>query len=383
MSRYRERTMFYAPSGRYATVSRGKIISAWTADSSTPLHTHETCTDEVHLGPPYVAHGPLDLEEQRQYVARVTRTPYFGQAWRGMPFLTAPPWGPTVAGIPHPNWTSLFTKAIANLNPNNPEIDVPLFLFEFKDFPKMLKSAGEFLSSNGSLTSTGYADLFLSYKFGWEPLLSDLTDLAFIGESIDQRTRHLEKLAQEGGSRFRRTLKRDTTVTTGVDWIGGYPVSNGNYAWSKKSEEEIWFVAHAELDSPLPPSNPDGWSEVKAVLGLDSVSPSTIWNALPWSFVIDYFTNVGDFIATYQGNLRWSLGWVDVCQKGRVEKRLDLDDIRSRNPGASYHGGRWVTTTKRRQSQYKPVPRLAFEPFLTKGQIANLAALTMTQKWKS
>ena len=100
----------------------------------------------------------------------------------------------------------LVTQALANVNPSNPLVDVPLFLFEFKDFPGMLKNAGDILSGirniSKGINPKHANDGFLAYQFGWAPLFSDLRKLLNFAKEFEKRQNFLKQ--NGGGKKIRR-----------------------------------------------------------------------------------------------------------------------------------------------------------------------------------
>jgi hypothetical protein len=66
------------------------------------------------------------------------------------------------------------------------------------------------------------------------------------------------------------------------------------------TRERVWFTATFRTHIPKLPeilSDKAAVNRMKArIMGLN-LTPSTIWNALPWSWLIDYFGNVGHVLS--------------------------------------------------------------------------------------
>jgi hypothetical protein len=280
------------------------------------------------------------------------------------------------------NWLYWQTKALANLNPSAPKVDLPLFLFEFKDFPAMLKNLGDVLGNKQH--PRDIPEGYLAYSFGWAPLVSDLMKLLEIQKSIEDRKRYLRAL--EGGTHIRRQL--GSGVLQHVFLPDGFNMGVTNWTLTPifvadvtiVEKQKVWFTANAKLLTDLPAvSSPD---ELATVLSLGLVmSPSTLWNMVPWSWLIDYFFNIGDLLESLRGWIPLSVP--QMCIMARNESSSTLTNIR-KHPGISWSGGTTIRrTAKQRHVVYEPMPFLTADPFLSFGQMANLGALGVAAALKS
>ncbi len=378
MSRIRSRT-FYHQVGYKQWYSRGKPSgSKIPADPYTSKY--ETCVDE--LDPSYPWDQPHDLDIQKWRVSPLlsTKLVYGGYSMIRYPIALT---NYNVVLPIEPAWDFWFTKAIANYNPNAPEVDLPLFLFEFKDFPKMLKHLGDLLHKVDNaydLYKSVGPDAILAWNFGWAPLFSDLMSLASLGRLLDKRQDQLRNMEKK--KKVRRSLGSGSSSSSAPDVFIGVGAANGNYPSTYETDYEVWFVSRPRLVDQLPGTAPGLWDSIDQVLGLE-LSYSTLWNMLPWSWLIDYFVNVGNFLDAYRGHIRWHLGNTYVMYHSTRKRVIDIEAVRSANPSGSYTGGVVSVESKRRQYRHNPSPRLSFDPFLTDGQMAILGALLTSDALKS
>jgi hypothetical protein len=270
------------------------------------------------------------------------------------------------------------TKALANLNPNAPAVDLPLFFFEFKDFPRMLRNLGDILARRRKPTLPG--ESYLAYSYGWEPLFRDSMTLFALAKGIQDRMAYLARM--ESGTRVRRSLGKGTVLnavavgggTYGDDFRGTLITADVTTSETYKA----WFTANGRLLDPLPPSSEARFDlAVKLLLGLDlsrtrPTSASTLWNALPWSFLIDYFANIGDYLQAYRGVIRYDVS--RMCVMVRQESESFLTNVKL-YPGCSYTGGNAKTVVKWRGVYAYPVPIVTADPFLSARQALNIGAL--------
>jgi len=292
------------------------------------------------------------------------------------------------------DWDYWFTKALANMNPNKPEVDVPLFLAELKDFPRMLHNLGRWLKLSSGKSKAYKAkifdefrhsvqsedrlniipDTFLSYSFGWAPLISDLLKLSDVHEKWEQRIRELKKM--KGGNRIKRTLHSEdlTDYETSSYFIWLFSTAHTNLEYTKSRESKVWFTAYPTLLSDVPQQS-DTSSMIKNLYGIGNASASTLWNILPWSWMIDYFYNVGDVLQASGGLLDWEYDKVCVMS---YQKETYTYKNWGLPPGIEIGNKPMaVATSKRRRVRNHPTPTFARTPWLSQGQKSNLGALSL------
>lgn len=275
--------------------------------------------------------------------------------------------------VPLINWAYWVTEALANMDPYRPKVDLPLFLFELKDFPGMLKQIGRVKS--GKINAGDVPGGWLAYQFGWAPLVSDLLSLFNLAKMMKDRMNYLRNL--EKGSLVRRKLgEHDVTGFGNGTTYRSVALNRGGWAYQATTETretvKVWFTARAKLLSPLP----EGTSDLedlteRMVLGL-SVRPWSVWEYIPWTWLIDYFLNVGSFLEAHGAlaSLRIQrLNLMATQQVIRLHTGVQTAD------GLSARSPVMKTTVKRRKVYDNPTPMPSFVPFLSGTQMMNLGAL--------
>lgn len=126
----------------------------------------------------------------------------------------------------------------------------------------------------GVSKSKSFGNNFLEYHFGWEPLISDVYDACeVINNPVKSLT--LEKGKAKSSTAFSRDLS-DSYV------ISNYKGSIQAYAQQGARVKAINNLTYHTLDQ----------------LGLNN--PAVIaWELVPYSFVVDWFANVGDFLSSF------------------------------------------------------------------------------------
>lgn len=383
-NRSRDRSAISAGKQQLIRVSDGAVIQQQLGYAGSTWH--ETCADTT-MAPPYVTphalsivsmgcHPPLRINGSQPSILGGA----YKAQWTNYDPTNRASWAYS-PGTVSQNFQYWKNKALANMSPYKSAVDLPLFLFEFKDFPSMLRNLGDVLSKK--VSPAKYPEGYLAYSFGWAPLVSDLRTLAKIQKSVDDRIRYWRKL--ETGTHIRRKLGEGVLAHSITS--DGYTVLSayGNPGTALKADvvytvkQKAWFTANAKLIGTLPaPSNQQA-AAMRTALGL-TLSPTTLWNMMPWSWLIDYFFAIGDFMEATRGMLNLSIP--SMCVMVRTESRSFLQNVRMA-PGLTREGGDFTTLQKDRSVSLSPYPFVTTRPFLSLGQVANLGALGTVASLKS
>jgi hypothetical protein len=274
------------------------------------------------------------------------------------------------------NPLDLYSKALANINPNKASWDPLLFLFEFKDFPGMLRGLGNVLSKK-----VGPGDVaggYLAYRFGWAPLMSDLASLLQIAKLLEDREKLLSQLLK-GPVRVHRTL------TSGADNLGvsrfsidlGTSTGGQSYRIPMESTEietyRAWYSARLNSTWTIPPGSSLQLEAALAALGLNAPA-ATIWNAIPWSWLLDYFANIGEFIDAQGGVIPYTVS--NLCIMTNVKRTISYKVIGPRRVGGvGCSSGSKSSEIKGRMIPLITTPILIPRLILTNGMMGILGAL--------
>jgi len=222
--------------------------------------------------------------------------------------------------------------AYSKMKPDKPNMNGLVSIFELKDIPGMLKQR---FHAKG-LHEIG--DYYLAEKFGWEALLKDVR--AFCETHIYAQ-RALQQLLRDEG----RPVKRRITLndSTAVNWEDSgtsnflYP-SFVTYFYSRPSTwrntlsrtDRTWASARFRYWLPGGPRDVE-WSDMmKARIFGFKPTPSQVYKAIPWSWLAEWFTNVGDMI----DNLETSI--VDRLAADYFYVMRTIEDKYSFTANASY-----------------------------------------------
>lgn len=369
----------------------GSVILTYSGGSS-PLYTgsnatidYGTCNDTT-MPPPYVTDHNLDLRRWKVKPGLISGTTNFVpdgsmkivcQAYGESPLVSVS----NLGSVPEPNWDYFQTKAIAGLDPYRPHVDLPLFLFEFKDFPEMLRHAGRVLKRQAR--ASDLPGSYLAYHFGWAPLASDLLTLFKLSEEIEKKKRFLRRMSEGGGFSAGLGGGSELVSTGGTAYVPLSFMGPGKYAakftYQIERKTKAWVKTRAQLAGSLPPSPADLQRlSTRLTLGL-SLRPAAVWDFVPWTWLIDYFANVGDYMAAIEGQTRFSV--TKMCLMHQTIQSLVITNAELA-PGLSFSGYNGQLVVKRRLAVANPTPRLAMRPFLGASQVLALSSLVTARAFK-
>jgi hypothetical protein len=268
------------------------------------------------------------------------------------------------------------TQAAARSNPSRPYVDIPVNILELRDVVSLIRHRGRGIlvgSEDQGLRrrfrhsrNVGNTNLF--YQFGIAPLVGDLVKLRNFHDQVQQRINQMERLASSNG--LRRTMN-----------IGAWE-AHASYSRVMQSNQHFWTDTVEQVTRQtirahcrwLPEGSFAGLTladrqrlAMNAVLGL-TIDSSTLWEALPWSWLIDWASNIGQFMTATRNIIPATLSGVHIMRETRSTFRT--------NGGINSPIRVDLHTKTRNPSWIAPV---AHFPFLSAGQMGILASLAVTR----
>lgn len=226
--------------------------------------------------------------------------------------------------------------AISRFNPLKPSVNLAQDIGELlhDGIPALIGSA---FKKSQSLKSLGSE--YLNVEFGWRPLLKSLRDLYNLQTTIDSRIR---QIIRDNGKPVRRkgVLSSDTSSNIERHPIQGFTLSMYNTGlsqfWPDQTADRtthdttrIWFAGAFRYYLPdRILKEGDKSSELRKALFGSNVTPATVYQLVPWSWLIDWFSNVGDvlnnFFNVQPGDPTLDYGFVMRHREIRDEWRCSL-----------------------------------------------------------
>lgn len=283
---------------------------AVSVDQRNAILEQAICRDETHKGPPYRTGGPFHLvrRDNRPYLSKAYNlTALFGGYKYKGKFCGL--YG-NVAEI-----SSLFNTyntdtaynygatAWNRFRPTKPKLGVAQFIGELRDFKSLFKVRLRSFQDLGGA--------YLNYQFGWKPFLGDLykfiTSQSKIEKTIQFIRKNNNKWITRGG-----TMDNEITCVT-TQYPGLTVVYPGlNTAFHSSSQDQpptsytitesnrVWFKARMKYYiRDLTVDKADNvWNSrlLRQIYGAN-ITPDLLWELTPWSWLADWFGNIGDILA--------------------------------------------------------------------------------------
>lgn len=330
----------------------------------------ERCLDEIHPGPPFRSGGPLRLLKatspwydvqgsvnvndgpfglMREYVGGFVPTSFGTSGLSDLDIQNMGFSGPYGPAYQDPSdWGA---TAYNRYKPKTSDMDLPVFLWELKDLPGMVKTSSQgFHDIWKSAGGKGFgwrqapkkaSDHFLNHVFGWSPFLSDALKIA---DTWQNSQLHLMQLADTNGQ-WRRTggtVHREDEIieqSDNGDASGPfmYPIPSagqllefrpnprtgkyqcGTTYFTTRKVREVRFMGNFRFYLPtLEPEKSSGLydpnryksdrNKLNHVINMlrlygVKVNPTLLWKITPWSFLTDFFLNTGKVIDNISAGL--------------------------------------------------------------------------------
>jgi hypothetical protein len=197
---------------------------------------------------------------------------------------------------------------------------------------------------------------WLEWAFGAQPLVND----------VEGGAKALAKIGVNGGTTVERIATHcDTVFVTSSE--GSYGFSGwGQFGYERRTSTDLSVGYYGGVTIPVPRQ------DVSRLLGVTLADlPVTVWELIPWSFLADYFVNVGSILDSLSV-LQTNFVFLGTTQKRRVqvnvERRGWTDNVYPAGkfispPSVTVSGGRIVT--HRVTFSRTPIPVTALIPSLT------------------
>ncbi len=323
--------------------------------------------------------------------------------------------GPTAGFLP--SLDDIGSQAYSRLRPQLEKAGLMVALREAKDIPQMLKTTASAFQSiyrgmggSGSsqiLHPKSVADHFLNHHFGWVPFVSDIQKFHDVFQNSEK---YIEQISRDNNRwtkrvRVMENTEKETLVSKGgitgacSPWIGGFPwnmcrnqtvpgigSTMANWTISEQLKTRVWAMGsfkyyRPEFDANLADYSSQ-WNDLQrrlTILGA-RISPSNVWKSTPWTWLIDWFSNIGDHIDLVN----------DIALDGVVSRYMYVMRQATRNFVLRTSMYYWQATinlewsryveTKQRQRAWTPYGFNLFGRDLSAKQWAILGALGLSRQ---
>jgi hypothetical protein len=277
--------------------------------------------------------------------------------------------------------------------PTRPKAQVAQFIGELHNLPKIpfinaLKNRARFFRNLHKEVGSEY----LNHKFGWKPFLSDVVKAHYAHLLAKKRVAAFVRNSGKQGVRrkFRFPTTRSDPVYTSAGVTSPDPVlwnqlvnAGGVLRTVTQQVNEVWFSAKYVYyvgirgDQPWLNNISRGESIYHHLNG-SRIDPSVLWELAPWSWMADYFGNIGDNLKVFtrfsQDNLVARYAY--IMGKATITKHITWSG--PLKAGGTLTTGCVCTTVKMKRGRCNPYG-FAFNASLTGNQTAIVGALGLSR----
>lgn len=197
------------------------------------------------------------------------------------------------------------TTAIARVEPSRSNLDIAVTAAELRregiSIPFRAVRWKELSSEIRKIHRHG-SDLFLSYQFGWKPLIDEIKTFC---KSVDKFDRTWRQYKKDQDTLIKRRYVyqgQPDTILLREDRAIPRPTSFNTFGtgWSTVTrKDEAWFEGAFRYYLPMSKTQMEDMSKyatyARKILGV-KLDPEVLYNLSPWSWAADWFTNTGDVV---------------------------------------------------------------------------------------
>jgi hypothetical protein len=372
----------------YVPSTLEQVYGASASDSGGPFFSQRSAV-QVSFPQAQTIEGTVDLPDYYWGFPSSESNYYVGPIVAYPPHGIAPP--PAALG----NLRSKGSVAIARCKPTNQVADMAVFLAELygEGLPKLF---GSTLWKDRVFEARSAGEEYLNVEFGWKPMVNDVQDIVSALVHADVVLKQYER---NSGRPVRRRYvfpveMTESEVNMGPRQGSDYCVTPGaalldplvpycDTIRTRRTVIKAWFSGsftyHLPSDFRSRNALVKNASKARTLLGLD-LTPEVLWNAAPWSWAIDWFSNAGDVISNLSD---WATDGL-VLKYGYVMEHSSVIDTYAPAARPSIAPGGFVspvvafTETKRREKATPFGFDISWDG-LSPRQLAITAALGLTR----
>jgi len=284
--------------------------------------------------------------------------------------------------------------------PGQRSAQVAEFVGEITDVPRMLMTTAKFFydgyrrrfgrTPKGSAKIA--ADNWLNTQFGWRPFLGDVRKFYKTWKRADQL---VTQLIADNGQWIRRrgtvakTESSSRLIHYGPTSLGttypsftepGFFLVNaaGTMDVDSLTTQKVWFEGTFKYWIPKEKLESVSWKKEAArrIYGTD-VTPSVLWELTPWSWLVDWFSNVGDVISNLDTGLVHNLVAKFAYVMGTTEQCLSITTLMNTRLSGTLSHKWWILLSRKLRSEANPFGFGLSDSSLSARQWGILSALGM------
>lgn len=289
----------------------------------------------------------------------------------------------------NPNNRALSTylnQLLAASGPLSPKIYLPLFIYELKDIPNMLRHAGDLLHKikrpSGLDPAKELAAANLAWKFGWDPLIGDLGKLLNFADAARRQQHRIAQANTARGIR-RKVHLGEESASVGVPpslglWsVYGLNISTDTFHGSANSK--VWGTVRWTVRDPKRYGYKPSFNEsLRTALGLNlGHIPIAIWKALPWTWMVDWFADISNVMQINYNSIYYKPSRASIMRQTTLVARHQRVPV-SGGPLNEVSEGQAIVTFHERYANNSPSASVTLRlPFMDSYKLSVLGSLAI------
>jgi hypothetical protein len=236
-------------------------------------------------------------------------------------------------------------EALSQLRPDTPDFTFFRETMELKDLPQSLKKRlrdyrwirqkemARLKRKYGRRFSKRVADDYIEFNFGWFPLYKTIKDFF---EHLDTREKQVEQILRDANRPVRRyaMLHVDNDYTSFNDetsWSDSgkghssmrpihvsqcYASGRGSHM-KKTGSRRVWCKGRSRYVLPSLRNGKPNMKKIRRRLTGLRVTPDQLYNLIPWTWAIDWFTGLGHFMQAIAPGVgdRWIIEYAYIMDE--------------------------------------------------------------------
>lgn len=274
-----------------------------------------------------------------------------------------------------PSFDEAATMLLERTNPFRPVYSFPVEFVEMITLTDLFRSVGSTL-----IQALGSAHL--TNVFMWKPFKDNIKNLDAILKHLESRILEWNSLVGRGGLHRRIRLAQDSKVVL----IGNdEPLNSTPNGTSVRGVDERhvrvtvygsvrWYPKLGKLPPPDPVTRARSALRVLLDVNPETMGFATAWEAIPFSWLVDYFTNIGSLLNADRGRQLVYPAYISVSKKTHWVRKAT-----PKSWASNCSGGGFVKTRDKLERKVYPEgwsgTEVIVNSILSENQFMNVLAL--------
>lgn len=202
------------------------------------------------------------------------------------------PWLPVISSASLSDWAVDAYNAFHDQVPTT--VSLPNFLYELREMKSLIPSI-----DRRSISKTA-SNNFLAFQFGWQPMVKDIKAILNLSDSVQKR---IKILLEQQEKTTKLSFNRDIPLEEPFSFMKSCYDAATSHGDTDVEFQRVSAKAKfhcgaslyqdlSDLDSAL------GTMKALSASGGFNKPARVVWNAIPYSFVVDWFFHVGKILDT-------------------------------------------------------------------------------------